>query len=341
METLELIPDFVSVIVPCRNEEKRINGLLQALLKQTYPLENLEVIIADGLSSDKTREVIAQFRSGNPELQIRVVDNPEQVIPTALNHAIDAARGEYIVRVDAHSVPSPTYIAYSIENLKAGKGENVGGLWLIKPGDNSWIAKSIAAAGGHKLGVGDARYRTSGEPGYVETVPFGSYRNELLSQLGGFDETLLTNEDYDLNHRIIAQGGKVYFDPKIQIDYIARSTLADLARQYWRYGYWKLQMLKKFPKSLKMRQALPPLFVAWVLIGGLLSVLIPQLRLVYLSSLLVYLIIVILSAIPVAIKSREPNMIVGVPLAIITMHLSWGSGFLWSLFKNWLIPVKK
>lgn len=330
----EYVKDLVSVIVPCRNEEKHIGNLLQAILKQTFPAEHLEVIIADGMSEDRTRAKIEAFKARHPNLALRVVDNPEQVIPTALNHAIDAARGEYILRLDAHSVPEPDYLANSIADVKAGKGDNVGGYWVIQPGADSWIARSIACAGGNKLGVGATRYRTSGEAGYVETVPFGAFRHDLIDRIGKYDPTLLSNEDYELNHRILQNGGKVYFNPAIRIAYIARSTLDELARQYWRYGYWKQRMLKKSPESLQLRQAMPPLFVGAVALGGLLSPFLPGVRPFYGAGLLLYLIVVILSGIPQALEGKDLRLILGIPLAIITMHVSWGTGFIWSWFES-------
>lgn len=331
----DLVPGLVSVIVPCRNEQHRITGLLQAIVAQTFPLGRIEVIIADGMSSDQTRPQIREFQDRNPSLRITVIDNPQQVIPTALNRAIAEAKGEFILRLDAHSAPEPEYIEWCVQDLNEAKGDNVGGYWVIVPGDDTWIAKSIASAASNKLGAGDARYRTSGEAGIVETVPFGAYRKATLEGIGGYDESLLSNEDYDLNHRIMEQGGKVYFDPRIRIQYVARSNLRELGKQYWRYGFWKVKMLKKFPGSLRSRQALPPLFVLYLILGAIISFISSPFKLVFLGSLLLYLLLVILSALPAALKSRDLRMLMGIPLAIMTMHISWGSGFLWSLIESW------
>lgn len=150
----------VSVIVPCYNEEDSITELLQAVYDQTYPRQELEVIISDGMSTDGTRAAIQSFSTGNPDLVIRVIDNQTQTIPAGLNKAILAASGEYIVRLDAHSNPDPEYISLSIQALEKGLGENVGGVISIQAADQSWIARSIAIAAGHPLGVGDAKYRT-------------------------------------------------------------------------------------------------------------------------------------------------------------------------------------
>ncbi len=252
---------LVSVIVPCYNEEKTIGLLLGALNEQSFPRAEMEVIISDGLSTDHTLERIQSFKSAHPELCVRVVENRQRSIPSGLNRAIEAARGTYIVRLDAHSLPRPEYVSRCVELLESKRGDNVGGVWEIQPGGPGWQARAVAAAAAHPLGVGDALYRYTEQAGAVDTVPFGAFRRDLVAQIGGFDESLLSNEDYEFNTRLRQAGGAVWLDPSIRSAYFARSTLADLARQYWRYGYWKARMLRRYPKTLRWRQALPPLFV--------------------------------------------------------------------------------
>jgi len=149
----------VSIIIPCYNEEATIEGLLEALRAQTYPLEQLEVVIADGMSEDGTRERIARFAERHPELAVRMVDNPKRIIPAALNRAIEAARGQVVIRMDAHSIPATDYVAKCLEVLEETGAANVGGVWDIQPGAESWIARGIAAAAAHPIGAGGARYR--------------------------------------------------------------------------------------------------------------------------------------------------------------------------------------
>jgi glycosyltransferase involved in cell wall biosynthesis len=318
----------VSIIIPCYNEESTIQLLLDAILKQDFPIKNIEVIIADALSQDKTREKISEFADDHSLLRIKVVDNPKRTIPAAVNAAAAAACGEYLVRLDAHSVPYPNYISICIRNLENGKGENVGGAWEIKPGADTSIARAIAAAAAHPLGVGDARYRYSDQMGEVDTVPFGSFRRDLFFHIGGFDESLLTNEDYEFNVRIRKTGGKIWFDPTIRCIYFARKNLKELAKQYWRYGFWKLQMLKRYPKTLRWRQALPPLFVFVISIGLILSLFSKFAAFSTLTILGVYLLILLAASIREALKKKEPALVLGLPAAIITMHFSWGLGFL-------------
>ena len=185
------MPPFVSIIVPCYNEQATIRQLLDAVLAQTYPRSQMEIIIADAFSQDHTREQIKVFQRDHPDLSLRIVDNERRNIPAALNLAIEATRGEIIIRLDAHSLPNPDYVERCVQALEEGKGANVGGVWEIRPGGKGWMAESIAVRHAHPLGAGDAMYRLNPKAGAVDTVPFGAFRRELIDQIGGFDETLL------------------------------------------------------------------------------------------------------------------------------------------------------
>jgi len=327
----------VSVIVPCFNEESTIGLLLDALITQTIPIEWMEVVIADGMSTDLTREEINRFQQGHPEIIIRIVDNHKGDIPSGLNRAIEASRGEYIVRLDAHSIPNSDYIARCIQALEHGKGENIGGVWKINPGNNGWIAKSISVAASHPLGVGGAVYRIGGKAQPIDTVPFGAFRRELIEKVGNFDESLLSNEDYEFNTRIRQAGGIVWFDPEIQSTYFSRTDLGSLAKQYWRYGYWKLRMLRKYPESIRWRQALPPLFIVNLFVFSVLGFVFPALRIFLCIEFGLYLGVVLVAGIISAWKHKEPSFLIGLPLAIMTMHFSWGTAFLWSCLESFIL----
>lgn len=320
----------VSVIVPCYNEQATIRHLLDAILAQTYPLDQLEVIIADGRSTDGTRDVITAFQSEHPRLALRVVDNDKGTIPAGLNTALAAASGRFVARLDAHSMPFPEYIARCVQALEEGRGANVGGVWEVRPGAQTWIAESIAVAAAHPLGVGDAMYRLSPRAGVVDTVPFGAFRRELIQQIGAFDESLLSNEDYEFNARIRRAGGVVWIDPAIRSVYFARGTLLELARQYWRYGYWKRQMLWRHPATLRWRQVLPPAFVLTLAVLAGLSFWFALARLGLVAILAVYILTLLSAGVYAAVTRGKSFLIFGLPLAIASMHLAWGSGFLWS-----------
>ncbi len=321
----------VSVIIPCYNEQKTIRLLLDALFVQSFPCNDMEVIISDGMSEDGTRNEINLWQIENPELIIRVIDNPKRAIPSGINRAMEVAQGEYIVRLDAHSMPNTDYIERSVAALKDGLGDNVGGIWRIQPGGVGWVAESIAVAAAHPLGVGGAQYRVGGQPQEVDTVPFGAFRCGLVDRIGFYDETLLSNEDYEYNARIRKAGGVVWFDPKIQSTYFARASLRDLSRQYWRYGYWKVQMLRRYPETIRWRQALPPLLVLSFLGVGLLAVWFEWARWVWAVKSIIYCLALFLVGLQLALRNRKLQMLVGVPMAVLTMHFSWGSAFLWSI----------
>lgn len=326
--------ELVSIIVPCYNEEKTIGLLLDAIRRQTYPLSQMEVILADGKSSDQTLARVAEFQQSGTGLDVIVIQNSRRIIPAGLNLAIQAAHGEYIVRLDAHSVPDENYVERCVANLKDGKGDNVGGLWLIQPGEPGWIAQSIALAAGHPLGVGDARYRYSNVPGEVDTVPFGSFHRDLFDRVGLYDEALAANEDYELNARIRAINGKIFFDPSIRTKYYSRPTLGALARQYWRYGYWKWRMLKRYPGTLRWRQALPPMLVLGTGLLLILSIWFTEAWVVLLTGIGLYLLLLIGASVSYARNYKDWRFLVGIPLSIATMHYSWGSGFLWSIIHS-------
>jgi succinoglycan biosynthesis protein ExoA len=322
---------LVSVIIPCYNEQATIRLLLEALYRQTVPARDLEVIIADGRSTDQTRDAVAAFQRDYPDLVVRLVDNPKRNIPAALNCALAEASGQYVVRLDAHSVPAADYIQRCVADLEAGQGDNVGGVWEIRPRGDGLVRRAIAVAAAHPFGVGDARYRYTDQPGLVDTVPFGAFRRELFDRIGGFDERLLSNEDYEFNARLRQAGGRVWLNPDIRSVYFARGSLGALARQYWRYGYWKWRMLRSYPKTLRWRQALPPLFVLSLLGLLILSIWWEPARLLLAGEILLYGLVLAAGTLKPAARRRDPALTLAVPLAIAVMHLSWGAGFLWSL----------
>ncbi len=328
------MPPKVSVIVPCYNEQSTIRQLLEALRSQTFPRDEMEVVIADGMSTDGTRGAIAAFQKDFPDLTVCVVDNALRNIPSGLNRAIEASRGEIILRMDGHAKPYPDYVENCVKAHEAGRGDNVGGVWEIRPGAETWIAQSIAVAAAHPLGVGDAMYRLAASASEVDTVPFGSYHRTLIDKIGAYNESLLTNEDYEFNTRIRKANGRVWLDPSIRSIYFARSTFGELIRQYWRYGYWKWRMLRRFPDTIRWRQALPPLFVLSIVALALVSIFLPIVSWLLFAELILYFFVLFLAGIHAAIKQRKSFLLLGLSLAISAMHIAWGSGFLWSMLTS-------
>lgn len=327
----------VSVIIPCYNEQRFIGKALANLVEQYSP-EDYEIIVVDGMSDDHTRDVVAEFQQSHSELSIRLLDNPARNIPHALNLGIAAARGEIIARMDAHAAPSSGYIRRCVEVLSEDNASVVGMPCRARPGADTVTARAIAIAVSHPFGIGDAKYRLGVDGDAfktredVDTVAFACFRKSLWSELGGFDEKLLTNEDYDFNYRVRVRGERVVLDRLAHCDYFARPTLSKLASQYFRYGAWKARMIRARPPSMKLRQLVAPAFVASLALlaaaGFWRSIAWWMLGL----ELATYLTTAMCFAYQAMRKNREQSrMLLMVPLAFFTIHFSWGTSFLWGL----------
>jgi glycosyltransferase involved in cell wall biosynthesis len=328
-------PPHISVIVPCYNEAATIGLLLEAVAEQDCGRGALEVLLADGMSEDATRQVAAEIAGRYDDLALRIIDNPDRNIPAALNRAIEAGRGDVVIRLDAHSIPAPDYLRSCLEVLKATGAANVGGQWEIQPSARGAIARSIAEAGSHPLGAGDARYRTGGQAGPVETVPFGAFPRTWLEAVGGYDETLLANEDYELNLRLRRAGGVVWFDPRIRSVYFARPSLPALARQYFRYGFWKGRMLLSHPESLRWRQAAAPVLALSSFALAVLSLWVPPAALLLALEWGGYAAVLLVCGVERAVRRRHWHLVWGLPAALATIHWTWGAGFWWGILTGW------
>lgn len=315
----------VSVVIACLNEARHLPALLDRLAEQSA---GAEVIVVDGGSTDGTPAVAARWQAAHPDVCLRWLDNPARHIPHALNRGIAAAAGEVIVRLDGHALPAPDYVRQCCAVLAETGAVVVGGAWKVRPGAESRMARAIALAVSAPLGAGDARYRLArAAAGEVETVPFGCFLRQTWARLGGYNETLLSNEDYEFNARVRQQGGRVYFDPRIQCDYYARPTLGGLAAQYWRYGWWKAQMLKRHPRSLRVRQAVP---LAWSLAGlivlGLAVFTGPVTARLALAAWAGYLGLLAVAAARLAARAGDGRLWLALVAAFAVIHFAWGWG---------------
>ena len=258
---------FITIVLPCRNEEPYIAACLDSILATTYPLDRMEVLVVEGMSEDGTRDVLASYVARHSV--IRVIDNRRQITPAALNVGIRAATGEIIVRMDAHVVYPPEYIPRLIDALQSSDADNVGGIIVTLPGDNTPMARAIAVGLSHPFAVGNAYFRIGlSAPRWVDSVPFGCFRREVFDRVGLFDEELVRNEDEEFNLRLAKYGGRILLLPEVVSYYFARRRLRDLGRMYYQYGYFKPLVVRKADGVMTLRQVVPALFVA-ILAGSI------------------------------------------------------------------------
>ena len=327
----------VSVVVPCYNEERHIGQVLAGLAGQ-WEAGDYEVVVVDGMSEDGTRAEIERFRRAHARPEVRVVDNPARNIPAAVNIGIGAARGEIVVRMDAHSVPSENYVRRCVEVLRAGAADIVGMPWRIRPGAETVTARAVAAAVAHPFGIGDAKYRLSesgrAEQHAVDTVPFGAFRKELWRELGGYNENLLANEDYDFNYRARQSGRRVVLDTSACSDYFARPTLRALAAQYFRYGSWKARMLRLHPRSVRLRQLVAPAFVLALALPAAAGLFWTPAWWFFAATLGSYAAVALLFSARLAARAGDARLAAALPVVFFTIHATWGAGFLLGLVRS-------
>jgi glycosyltransferase involved in cell wall biosynthesis len=260
------------MIVPVRNEERYVGRCLSRLLRQDYPADRLEIVVVDGISEDRTRQIVEDVRRGHVAMQpvLRIIDDPGRERTTALNAGVRAAAGEVIMRVDARSMVPLDYVRRCVETLEATGADNVGG--IQQPIAESPMQEAIGLAMSHPFGVGDAQFRIGKKSGFVDTVYLGSFRREVFRRVGLFDDVVpVLSEDSDINQRIRDRGGTVYLNTEIRPGYYPRETLRDLIALYFRYGVARAGNVLKHGKLTAWRQAVPPLFVLVLATLGLLG----------------------------------------------------------------------
>ncbi len=251
---------FVTVAMPCLNEAAFIESCLRSVQAQTYPGDRLEILVADGGSTDGTRDVLSRLAS--EDARIHVLDNPKRVQAAGLNCAIRAARGEVIIRMDVHAEYAPDYVDKCVEVLERTGAENVGGAQRCAAHTSFQEAMCVALRS--PLGAGGAPYRDAAHEGFVDTVFLGAFRREVFDRIGLYDEASVANEDAEINQRIVQSGGRIYLSPGIKVRYYPRGSFAGVSRQYYGYGHWRARTLLKHGRLLTWRSFLPFL----TLLGG-------------------------------------------------------------------------
>lgn len=310
----------VSVVIPARDAADSVEATLNSVLAQRYD-GSIEIVVAEGRSTDRTRTLLDRAAADHPA--VRVVDNPSGETAAGLNAAIAAAGGSVIVRCDAHATLPPDYVATAVRVLAETGAANVGGVQKAV-GRGAW-QEAIAIAMTSPLGVGDSRFHYGGKAGPTDTVYLGTFDRRILDEVGGFDERLIRNQDYELNHRLRERGHVVWFDPSLVVTYRPRASLGGLWAQYFDYGRWKRTMLARNPSALRWRQLAPIGLVLGLAASTVVAVTGPRALAPLVPAL--YGAFIIGGAMVEAVRRRSAAALL-LPAVLPTMHLGWGLGFL-------------
>lgn len=322
----------VSIICPIFNEGKFIEKCIDSILSQDYPRELYEFILVDGMSTDSTLEKVKVYTQKYSF--IKLLDNPHKVVPFALNIAIQAATGDVIIRIDGHCVYPTNYVSVLVKYLFELEADNVGAVWNTMPAKNNSICRAIAFGSSHKFGVGNSKHKVGAtEIIETDTVPFGCYRREVFDKIGFFDEELTRNQDDEFNGRLIKNGGKIFLIPQLVINYIARDSLKKMSKMFFQYGLFKPLVNKKLGTPTTIRQFFPVVFVLGLFFGAVLSCFSKIMLTLYLVVLALYMILAIQFSIKNMFKEKDWKLFFLIPAVFITIHISYGIGYLIGLYK--------
>lgn len=319
------IRPFVSVVIPCRNERKHINRCLDSVIENDFPKEDLEILVVDGMSSDGTRDILAKYCEQYPF--IHMLDNAGRITPKALNTGVRAAKGEIIVRMDAHTTYAPDYVSRCVNGLQQHGADNVGGVWVIEPTESTVFAEAIGVALAHPFGVGNAHYRLKpNAPMEVDTVPFGCYRRQVFERVGYFNEDLRRGQDMDFNVRLAAAGGRILLLPDVVSYYHPRTRWSAFVRHNLWNGIWVCYPLRYGSVAFSLRHLVPGAFVLFLLTtAGVGFVWVPS----WLATALgagAYAVVAMIVSVSAAYVRRKPGLLLTLPLVFASLHLAYGIG---------------
>ena len=331
---------FVSILIPCRNEEKFVENCLKSVLSfKGLEIIDYEVLVIDGMSIDHTKEIIQTIITQFPASEINIIDNPKKIQSAALNIGINRAKGDFILRLDAHSVYPQDYLIKLLETSLHTNADNVGGIINTYPFDNSYSARLVQALTTHKFGVGNSGFRVGAKEGLVDTVPYGFFRKEIFKKVGFFDERLVRAQDYEFNCRIRASGGKVWINPAIQLQYFNQPDLYSFLKKtfIWEAPF-NAYMWYLAPYTFNLRHSITALFTSGVLIGGCLSLLSKYVFIAYTFIIAIYFFLAIISSIQQAFRFRNIFHIFTLPFSFFLFHSLHGAGI---LFGSFMLLIKQ
>ncbi|WP_062344750.1 glycosyltransferase family 2 protein [Herbidospora yilanensis] len=313
-------PPAVSVIMPVLNEERHLREAVQQVLDQDYA-GPIDVVLAVGPSRDRTQEVAESIAAADS--RVTIVPNPTGRTPHALNAAISASKGEVVARVDGHAMLPRDYVRTAVETLGQTGADNVGGIMAAE--GVSPFEKAVARAMTSKIGVGNAAFHVGGEGGPADTVYLGVFRRTALERVGGYDEHFQRAQDWEMNHRIRATGGLVWFQPKMRVSYRPRATVGALAGQYFHYGRWRRVVARTHQGTINLRYLAPPIAVSLIVLGLVAGFFWPPAFVVPAGYALAIVAGSVLTG-----RDLEPAALLRLPVVYAAMHLSWGTGFITS-----------
>jgi glycosyltransferase involved in cell wall biosynthesis len=320
---------LISILMPIRNEAAYIGRSLAAVLAQDYPVH--EILVADGMSTDGTREVVAAAAAR--EARLRLIDNPARIVAAGLNAALRQAQGEILIRVDGHCEIAPDYVRRCVEHLQRDGVEAVGGS-VVTVGE-TFTAQVIAAAMSSPFGAGDSAFRVSqGVTRLADTIPFPAYSRALVERAGPYDEELVRNQDDEYNYRLRGMGVRLLLAADVRSRYFSRASLGRLGRQYFEYGYWKVRVLQKHPRQMSARQFAPPALALALTGGAAVAIAWPPARVAWLAMVAAYTLASLLASAEIAAR-RGWKYLGLLPASFACLHLGFGFGFLTGCFAFW------
>lgn len=320
----------VSIIIPCLNERDYISGCLDSILNNDYPADKLEILIIDGISDDGTRERIKEYTGKYHN--IKLLDNPGKITPSALNVGIKNSGGDVIIRMDAHTEYPTDYISKCVQYLYSTGADNVGGVCITRPASDTGVSISIALALAHPFGVGNSYFRIGVKsPMPVDTVPFGCYRSEIFHRIGLFHERLVRNQDIELNKRLIKSGGRILLVPDIHSCYYAKGTFRDLWKNNFDNGKWVI-LTSYYTNSfsyLSLRHFIPLGFIMYLLTLPVSFLIFPVPGVLPLA---LYLSLSMYFSIRLAVKENNIKLAIYLFMSFFVLHLSYGMGSIAGIF---------
>lgn len=326
---IEKLP-FVSVLLVTRNEKNYIRMSLMSLIEQTYPKDRFEIIISDGMSDDGTLDIIKelQTRYNSDVFHITVIPNEKYILAAGWNIGIKAAKGDYVVRIDAHAEAAPDFIEKNVETMMTVDAVCVGGKLTSRSldGDDNIVSKILSSP----FGVGNSSFRVSDTAGYADTAVYGLYRKSIFEEVGYFDETMVRNQDIELHGRIKRAGYKFYFNPEIQSTYYTRNTLKKMLKQAYGNGKWNMILLKKGGSALSLRHLVPFVFVCHLLLSAIGGFFAHSVWILCIGVIFLHLFLGLYFA---ARKTDRIGEVLEMPWLFMLLHLAYGFGYLVAIFK--------